>query len=209
MARDLHSAPQPTHSYPLAAVSKPPMLPLTSKPRDHRSASVATIEHLLISAGHNYFGHHGRPAGTSPILVLDKIDCIAGRGIRGDRFFDYKPDYRGQITFFAMEVFERICAELNAVGIPVTAVRRNVFTRGIALNALIGHEFTVQGVRFAGAEECRPCYWMNQAVAPGVEARLRGVGGLRARILSDGPLHVGPAELIVPHTANQCELEMG
>lgn len=115
--------------------------------------------------------------------------------MRGDRFFDYRPDYKGQITFFAMEVFERICAELGVSGVPVTAVRRNVFTRGLELNALVGCEFTLQGIRFAGVEECRPCYWMEQAVAPGAEVRLRGCGGLRARILSSGVLKVGCVEL--------------
>ena len=160
------------------------------------------IEHLCLSPAHNYFGHHGRPAGTSPVLEVPEIECVAGRGVRGDRFFDYRPDYNGQITFFAMEVFERICAELAIRDVPVTAVRRNVFTRGLDLNALVGREFTVQGVRFAGAEECRPCYWMEQAVGPGTEMRLRGCGGLRARLLSDGLLRVGRAEFAVTRAAN-------
>jgi hypothetical protein len=46
----------------------------------------------------------------------------------------------------------------------------------------------VQGVRFFGSAECRPCYWMNQAIGPGAEEFLRGQGGLRARILTDGIL---------------------
>jgi MOSC domain-containing protein YiiM len=161
------------------------------------------IEHLILSAAHNYFGHHGGPAGTSPVVPLGVLDCVAGRGIRGDRFFDSKQDYKGQITFFAMEVFEQICAELDLVGVPVTAVRRNVFTRGVDLNALVDAEFELQGVRFSGTEECRPCYWMNTAVGPGAEARLRGVGGLRAKILTDGQLRLGPAALRITRPAEQ------
>lgn len=161
------------------------------------SAAPPAIEHLVLSCGHNYFGHHGGPAGEHPVAVVPELDCVAGRGVRGDRFFDYRADYKGQITFFAMEVFERICAELGRHDVPVTAVRRNVFTRGMDLKALIGHEFTIQGVRFAGSEECRPCYWMDQAVAPGMEVRLRGCGGLRARILADGVIRTGPAALVV------------
>jgi len=65
-------------------------------------------------------------------------------------------------------------------------VRRNVLTRGVDLPALIGREFELQGVRFVGTEECRPCYWMDHAIAPGAEAWLRGRGGLRARVVSDG-----------------------
>src|SRR5207249_8843571 len=46
----------------------------------------------------------------------------------------------------------------------------------------------VQGVRFHGMEECRPCYWMDQAIAPGAHEFLKGRGGLRAKILCDGQL---------------------
>ncbi len=156
-----------------------------------------TIEHLVLSPAHNYFGHHGKPAGENPVIEVQELTCVAGRGVRDDRFFDYKPDYKGQITFFAMEVFERICGELGIRGVSPIAVRRNVFTRGIDLNTLVGREFTLQGVRFVGAEECRPCYWMDKAVAPGTEVRLRGWGGLRAKILSDGQLKPGAAALSV------------
>ena len=65
------------------------------------------VEHLFISPGHNFFGHHDQPAGEHPIVPADQIECVAGRGIRGDRFFDYKENYKGQITFFAMEVLRR------------------------------------------------------------------------------------------------------
>ena len=150
------------------------------------------IEHLFISRGHNYFGHHGGPPGGYAIIGVDEIQCLAGRGIRGDRFFDHKPDYKGQITFFAIESFQAMCAELGVEGIAPSAVRRNVVTRGVDLSALIGCEFETQGVRFLGVEECRPCYWMDQAVAPGAEAWMRGRGGLRARILTDGWLHCHP-----------------
>lgn len=115
---------------------------------------------------------------------------MAGRGIEGDRFFNHKADYQGQITFFALEVFEEICRELRVTGKDPGLTRRNVITEGADLNSLIGVEFMVQGVRFRGVEECRPCYWMDQALAPGAEAALRNRGGLRARILTSGPLRV-------------------
>lgn len=146
------------------------------------------IEHLFISPGHNFYGRHGQAADTHAIVAVDEVECVAGLGLRGDRFFDYKPDYPGQITFFSMEVFESLCGELGVGGLPPSAVRRNAFTRGIDLNELIGKEFEVQGIRFAGVEECRPCYWMNEAVALRAEDWLQGKGGLRARILTDGLL---------------------
>lgn len=146
------------------------------------------VEHLFISPGHNFFGHHDQPAGQNPVVAVEQIECVAGRGIRGDRFFDYKENYKGQITFFAMEVLEGLRRELNLPDAPPQATRRNAFVRGADLNALIGAEFEVQGVRFAGVEESKPCHWMNLALGPGAEEWLRGRAGLRCRILTDGVL---------------------
>lgn len=160
---------------------------MNSSPQD--SAAALRVCHLFISPGHNFFGHHGQPAGEHPIVAVERLECVAGRGIRGDRFFDYKEDYKGQITFFAMEVFAALRAELNLPAAQPQAARRNAFVRGADLNALIGREFEVQGVRFLGVEESRPCYWMNSALGPGAEEWLRGRGGLRCRILTNGALH--------------------
>lgn len=146
------------------------------------------VEHLFISPGHNFFGHHDQPAGEHPIVLADQIECVAGRGIRGDRFFDYKENYKGQITFFAMEVLEDLRDELNLPEAQPQATRRNAFIRGADLPALVGQQFAIQGVRFEGVEESRPCHWMNSALGPGAEEWLRGRAGLRCRILSDGIL---------------------
>jgi MOSC domain-containing protein YiiM len=149
-----------------------------------------TIEtcQLYISPGHNFFGHHGREPDEHLAIEVPSIECVAGHGIRGDRFFDYKENYNGQITFFAFEVFEELRRALNIPNVSPSSVRRNVITRGVDLNTLIGHEFKIQGVRFYGTDECRPCYWMDRAIEPGAEDFLKGRGGLRARIVSDGIL---------------------
>jgi MOSC domain-containing protein YiiM len=148
------------------------------------------IEHLFVSPGHNFFGHHGQAADEHGLLEVDQIECVAGSGIRGDRFFNYKENYKGQITFFAMEVFDTLRRELNLLAAHPSATRRNVITRGIDLNTLAGAEFEIQGVRFAGVEECRPCYWMDGAIGPGAETWLQGRGGLRAQILTNGVFRV-------------------
>ena len=123
---------------------------------------------------------------------MDQVECVAGRGLRGDRFFDYRENYQGQITFFAMEVLEALRDELKLSEVRPGFTRRNVFTRDLLLNPLVGVEFEIQGVRFLGAEECRPCYWMSNAFRDErVESWLKGRGGLRARILIDGVLRRG------------------
>jgi MOSC domain-containing protein YiiM len=144
--------------------------------------------HLYISPDHNFFGHHGKPPGKAPMLEVDEVECVAGKGLKGDRFFGWKEDYKGQVTFFQHEVYEALCAEFEVTGVEPSIFRRNLITQGVDLNTLIGREFEVEGVRFLGTEESRPCYWMNQAFAEGAEEAMKGRGGLRAKILSDGLL---------------------
>jgi len=146
------------------------------------------ICHIFISQGHNFFGHHDQPAGNNPTIEVDEIVCVASRGLRGDRFFDYQTNYKGQITFFSMEVFDALRRELTLPYAQPAATRRNVFTRGLDLNSLIGQPFEIQGLRFQGMCEANPCYWMNSALGPDAEEWLRGRGGLRASILRSGTL---------------------
>ena len=146
------------------------------------------ICHLYISPGHNFVGHHGREPDTYPVVEVPVIECAAGRGIRGDRYFDFKEDFKGQITFFSLEVFDELCGAMQLQGCSPALMRRNVMTRGVDLNQLIGLQFEVLGVHFYGVQECAPCYWMERAIAPGAQEFLKGRGGLRAKILSDGEL---------------------
>jgi MOSC domain-containing protein YiiM len=155
------------------------------------------IRQIFISEGHNYFGHHGRAPDDHPLIEVPQIECVAGHGIRGDRFYDYQDDYKGQITFFSFEVFEKLAQHFGLTAKSAGAARRNVIVSGVELNDLIGEEFSIQGVRLHGTAQCKPCYWMDQAIAPGAEKFLQGNGGLRAQILSDGVIAVGDAQLVL------------
>jgi MOSC domain-containing protein YiiM len=157
--------------------------------------SAAAIRHIFISPGHNFFGRHGQPPGEHLATEVTAVRCRAGLGLEGDRFFGYRPDYNGQVTFFSWEVYLGARDELGVPALRPDAFRRNVIVSGAHLNSLIGARFTLGGVEFEGMSESKPCHWMNHAVAPGAEAWLRGHGGLRAKILTDGMLRVGPAEL--------------
>jgi hypothetical protein len=154
---------------------------------------MSELLHLYISPSHNFFGHHGQPPGDAPTVEVDRIECVAGRGIRNDRFFDFKENYKGQITFFSQEVYEDLCRALQIRDKPPSVLRRNVITSGVDLTAWFDAEFDLQGVRFRGVGECKPCYWMDRAFGPGAEQALQGRGGLRAIILSDGVLRAAPA----------------
>lgn len=129
-------------------------------------------------------------------MAVEAVRCVAGMGIEGDRFYHFKPErfpegYDGQVTFFAEETWRDVAKKLGVTGKGPEVFRRNVVTRGVELNALKGVEFAVQGVRFLGVKEAAPCEWMNTAFAPGSLLALKGRGGLRARVLSDGVLRVG------------------
>jgi MOSC domain-containing protein YiiM len=155
------------------------------------------IRQIFISSGHNYFGHHGRASDNFPLLEVPQIECVAGSGIRGDRFYDYRDDYKGQITFFSIEVFAKLAAHFGLRDKSAGDLRRNVIVSGVNLNELIGEDFSLQDVRLRGTAHCKPCYWMNQAIAPGAEEFLQGNGGLRAQILTDGVIGLGDARLVL------------
>ncbi len=155
-----------------------------------------TIETLAISIskGHNFRGHHGKPPGTNPIIEQESVECVAGKGIVGDRYFGFEEDYKAQVTFFDQTVHEKVLEEFGT-GHSANEYRRNVLLSGVDLNTLIGKRFTIGEVVFEGTEECAPCHWLNGAIAPGVEDFLKGRGGLRTKVLESGTLKVGSGEL--------------
>ena len=148
------------------------------------------IHNIYISSGHNFYGRRGKAPLEHETKSVQQIECIAGSGLVGDRFLDYKDDYRGQITFFSIEVYHNLCAALNIHDKDTDVFRRNVITSEVDLNTLIDQEFEIQDIKFLGTVECSPCAWMDQAFGPGAETFLKGQGGLRAKILSSGILKV-------------------
>ncbi len=148
------------------------------------------IKAIYISSGHDFVGRHGKGRLDHGIEKVDSVECVAGRGLIGDRYLDHKEDFKGQITFFDWSVYERIKSDFDLTELDPEKFRRNVLVEGIDLNTLIGKQFTLQGIEFEGVEECRPCYWMDEAVHPGVHEALKGHGGLRAKILTSGTLRV-------------------
>jgi len=156
-----------------------------------------TLRHLFISPAHNYYGRHGKVALNHPIEEVECVNCVAGSGIEGDRFFDYKPDYKGQLTLFDWAVYERVRDEIVKENLHPKAFRRNVIVEGIDLNELIGKRFSLGELELSGSGECTPCYWMDQACASGAHDFLKGQGGLRVRIVSGGRLVRGECDLAI------------
>lgn len=163
-----------------------------------------TIHHLYTSPGHNYFTHPLGTPGSHPTFDVEQITLHADQGIVGDRFYGRGPAFDGHVTFFSWEVYAQLQATLETMSktmvVPPIALRRNVVLSGVPLLQLIGHEFTINGVRFRGAKHCAPCRWMDVAMGAGALAFLKGRGGLRAQVLSDGALKRGEATLTTSRT---------
>ncbi len=153
--------------------------------------------------------HAGRTAGevvgiyvsevkTGPMQSLVAATALPGRGLLGDRYaakagtFTPRSDrLRGyDLTLIESEVLDRVTL---ADGSHLTAAesRRNVVTRGIDLNALVGREFTIGSVRAIGQRLCEPCVHLQRLTNPGVVAGFVHQGGLRADILTDGEIRLG------------------
>jgi len=161
------------------------------------SECAVELTHLLLSPGHDFFGRHGKGREDHGIEEREQLELVAGSGIVGDRFFDYKPDYKGQMTFFDFATYEEVRAKFDLPDLKPSALRRNVVIKGVSLPDLIGKRFKIGELEFTGSEESKPCYWMDQACAPGTEEFLRGNGGLRCRIVTGGTLAKGPQTLTI------------
>lgn len=126
------------------------------------------------------------------------VQVVAGAGIEGDRYFDRHEEPGQNITLIEAEEIERFNV---AFGRPhdLSITGRNLVTRGVRLNALVGQEFDLGAVRLRGVELCEPCLGLGQSIAAGPLTPAQVVkafvhrGGLRADVLTSGSVHVGAA----------------
>ena len=143
------------------------------------------IKAIYISPGHDFVGRFGKERLDHGYSTMDTVTCDAGMGIVGDRYYNHKEDFKGQITFISEEVVISLQKELGLREIEAHQLRRNVLVAGIDLNELIGVTFRIDGAVFYGMEECRPCKWMNQSVGEGALPALVGKGGLSCSDIND------------------------
>ena len=153
------------------------------------------IKKIWISPGHDFKGRHGKGRLEHGAAPCASIQCVAGQGIEGDRYFGHQENFKGQITFIAEDIVSSIESKLGLPPFDRSVLRRNVLISGVDLNSLIGKQFRISDVTFSGSEECSPCYWMDEAVGPGAHEALKGNGGLRCRIENSGTLSIGTHEL--------------
>jgi MOSC domain-containing protein YiiM len=123
---------------------------------------------------------------------VERVEAVTGGGLVGNRYFfsagDAPPGVA--ITLIAAEALEAFEGE---TGIPLNAAesRRNVLTRGIDVNALVGKRFRVGDVQCLGIELCEPCTSLEAMTKPGVLKGMVHRAGLNADVVSDGEIAVG------------------
>ncbi len=140
---------------------------------------------------------HITDQAAKPMRSVTEVRAVAGQGLEGDRYFlktgtkSSKPGPDREVTLIEIEAIEALERDYGVKLSPGDA-RRNIVTRGVALNHLVGKEFRVGEAVLRGIRLCEPCQHLVQLT--GQEKVLQGLvhrGGLRAQILKSGAIRVG------------------
>jgi hypothetical protein len=135
------------------------------------------------------------PDAQASMAEVQRARALAGRGLEGDRYVEQRGTFssrhgRGHdLTLIEAEVLD------DQPGLPSGAARRNIVTRGVDLNALVGKRFRIGDVECFGQRLCEPCAHLERLTRPGTLRALIHKGGLRADILTDGEIRIGSAVL--------------
>lgn len=161
-----------------------------------------TIHNIFTSPSHNYFTRDKFDIGNAPSIEHKSIELKRERGLKDDRFeFSKYP-----VTFFSLEVAEDVCSSLE-LELDLKLFRRNIIVSGINLNSLIGQRFKIGDIEFEGITHCAPCTWMNAVMKKGAYAKMRGRGGLRAKVIRGGLLTCESATLESETSLNENPLK--
>jgi MOSC domain-containing protein YiiM len=146
---------------------------------------------------------HIAPTGAAAMQAVEQVKAVAGRGLEGDRYFKELGTYSNHpgtgrhVTLIEIEAIEALKRDYDIDMAPFLS-RRNIVTRGVALNHLVEREFKVGQIVLRGTRLCEPCSHLEKLTRQGVMRGLIHRGGLRAEIVTGGMIRVGGA--IVPLT---------
>jgi len=131
------------------------------------------------------------PAAGERVQQVDVVRALAGRGLAGDRHVAGAGTFPSGVPGSALTLVEAEVCESFDPPLGPDEHRRNLVTRGIDLNGLVGHEFRIGATRFRGMRLCEPCTVVDRYASRSVLRELVHRGGLRADILEDGEIRVG------------------
>ncbi len=146
--------------------------------------------------------HIAKEATRLPAPVA-AVRAVRGRGLEGDRYFHGLGTYSNhpgsgrEVTLIEAEALEALAREAGIALLP-GASRRNIVTRGVRLNLLVGQQFRVGEALLQGTRLCEPCRHLEGLTEMGVMVGLVHRGGLRAVIVEEGTIRVGDSILPTP-----------
>ncbi|MEM4781955.1 MAG: MOSC domain-containing protein [Halalkalicoccus sp.] len=167
---------------------------MSTQPPHDRERRGEPTEHAAGTVG----AVHTAPSAGAPMESRERVEAVAGRGVRGDRYFLEEGTYSAsareaprEITLIEAETIEAVERDYG-IELASGAHRRNVTTRGVALNHLVGRRFRAGEAVCEGAELCDPCSYLERLLAlEGIHDALVHRGGLRCRIVQGGTIAVG------------------
>ena len=139
---------------------------------------------------------HIAPTGAAPMKSVTNAKAVAGRGLEGDRYYTKLGTYSNQagsgrdVTLIEIEAINGLKRDYE-VQLDSGQPRRNIVTRGVALNHLVEQEFRVGEVVLRGTRLCEPCAHMEKLTVKGAMRGLIHRGGLRAEIIKGGTIRIG------------------
>jgi MOSC domain-containing protein YiiM len=145
---------------------------------------------------------HVTTASGAPMEARERVRAIAGVGLDGDRYATGRGQYSGDekvdrhVTLIEAEEIEALAAR-DGIVLEPDETRRNVTTRGIRLNELVGRRFRVGDVECEGTRLCEPCQYLTDLLGKPVLKPLTHRAGLRARILTDGEIGRGDEVVVL------------
>jgi MOSC domain-containing protein YiiM len=128
--------------------------------------------------------------------AVDRVEAVPGRGLAGDRYFAKDGTFSDkdgpdrEVTLIEVEALDGLARQYE-ITLPPAQTRRNLLTRGVPLNHLVGKTFAVGLVVLRGIRLCEPCGHLEKLTCVGVQKGLAHRGGLRAQIVKGGALEVG------------------
>ncbi|HLW46683.1 MAG TPA: MOSC domain-containing protein [bacterium] len=148
---------------------------------------------------------HIAPRAAEPTISVPVVRAVPGKGLERDRYHDRTGTYSGgdarpdrEVTLIEEEALTALRRDYE-IDFDAGESRRNIVTRGVPLNHLVGREFRVGEVRLRGIRLCEPCGHLEQVTGRAVRAGLVHRGGLRAQILTGGTIRIAdPIEVIAP-----------
>ncbi len=139
---------------------------------------------------------HIAPSASQPTVAVDEVRAVPGKGLEGDRYFNRDGTYSDkhgpdrEITLIEIETIEALARE-HELELNTGDARRNIVTRSVPLNHLVGRDFRVGDLALRGVRLCEPCKHLASLTDEKVLPALVHRGGLRAQILTEGIIRPG------------------